>query len=176
MSVAINLRPGNVVFFENQLLSVVSTEHVKPGKGPAYIQAEFKNIYSGNKINKRLRSDEPMEIKNNETRKATYLYKSGDKIEVMTNDTFEQISLPITLLNADPAFLKDEIILDLYFIDEDVISVNFPMTESYKIEHSNGKTAVLTNGISISHVPEFITDGTNVIVNILERKYVEKAK
>src|SRR5215216_3266245 len=81
------IRPGFVIEHDSSLWVAVKTQTVKPGKGPAYNQVELKNLIDGRKLNNRFGSDEKVEQTHLEIRDFQYLYKEGDQLVFMDNDT-----------------------------------------------------------------------------------------
>ncbi len=100
-TIANDLKAGNIIKHKNNLFKVVGTEHVKPGKGGAFIQAELKSIVGNTKLNERFRSDESVERVNFEEVKGQFLYLSGSSMEIMNLETYEQLSIDLNLLNGD---------------------------------------------------------------------------
>lgn len=182
---AIELKTGNIIKFKNSLYKVVSTEHVKPGKGGAFMQVELKGITNNTKLNERFRSEDVVERVHSEMQKVEFLYRSGQNLEVMDDETYEVFSLNISLLNSNPLFLKENMKMTLDIINNEPVLLKFPETVECKIEETapylNGQTikssfknAVLDNGMTIS-VPEFISIGDKVIVSTATSEYKSKA-
>ncbi|HSG94850.1 MAG TPA: elongation factor P, partial [Afifellaceae bacterium] len=102
-----DIRPGNVIEYDGSLWVTVKTNKVKPGKGPAYNQVELKNIIDGRKLNNRFGSDERVERARIDHKDFQYLYKDGDQLVFMDNDTYEQINLAEDFVGERAAFLQD---------------------------------------------------------------------
>ncbi len=186
MPIANDLKPGNIVKVNNGNYKVVKTEHVKPGKGGAFVQAELKNIQTGSKLNERFRSDETVEIVFVETRKATFMYDDGSSIVLMLSDTFDQLEVPYEFFGDGRLFLNDDIALNLEIIDGKVVNVTFPIRVEGVIKETEAaiknqtatnsfKPAILENGLKIS-VPPFVNAGETVIINTENWEYVERKK
>ena len=186
MPIANELKIGNVVKVNNGNYKVVKTEHVKPGKGGAFIQAELKNIQTGSKLNERFRSDENVEIIFVETRKASLMYDDGSALVLMLADNFEQVSVEYDIVGDARVFLNEEMELTLEMIGEQVISVRLPLKVEGKVETTDVaiknqtatnsfKPAILENGFKIS-VPPFIESGEVIIINTESFEYVERKK
>ena len=183
---AIEIKVGNLIKYKNSLYRVVSTEHVKPGKGGAFVQAELKDIKSGTKLNERFRSDQTLEKAIFESKPAQFLYvNSDDDIEVMDDD-YEQITLSKNLLSGPAEFLEENMTLMLDYADGEIVSATLPQKVKVKIKEtqqyikgqtvkSSFKPAILTNGLEVK-VPEFIESGEEIIVSTETLTYVEKAK
>lgn len=181
-----SLRIGNVVEFENQLWSVVKREHVKPGKGGAYIQAELKNIKTGTKTNTRFSSSQDVEVAFVEHKNMQYQYMDQDEIVAMDLENFEQHNFSKALLGDSLPFLQDEMQLVIEYCNGSAISISLPETVILKIESADAvvkgqtasssyKPAMLENGVR-TLVPPFVESGDLVVVKTADGEYVERAK
>ncbi|WP_438731429.1 elongation factor P [Parasphingorhabdus sp. DH2-15] len=181
----VDIRPGNILEYENGLWKVAKIQHTQPGKGGAYMQVEMKNLMDGRKTNVRFRSADTVEKVRLDTKDFQYLYADGDMLIFMDQESYEQINLPIDLLGDAAAFLQDgmQVMLELY--EEKPISVQLPeQVEAEIVEadavvkgqtaSSSYKPAVLDNGVRIM-VPPHIGSGTRILVDVYERTYVGKA-
>lgn len=186
MPIANDLRIGNVVKIKDGNYKVVKTEHVKPGKGGAFVQAELKNIETSSKMNERFRSDESVEIMFVETRKAMFMYDDASQIVLMFSDTFEQIEVNYNAFGDGKLFLNEEMELTLEMIGEKVISVRLPLKVEGKVAETevaiknqtatnSFKPAVLENGFKLS-VPPFVEVGEVIIINTESWEYIERKK
>jgi elongation factor P len=92
------IRPGNVIEHKGGLWVAVKTQHVKPGKGPAYAQVELKNAIDGTKLNERFRSSETVERVRLEQNDYQFLYAEGDMLTFMDVATYDQIQIPADFL------------------------------------------------------------------------------
>jgi elongation factor P len=179
------IRPGYVIEYDGALWAVVKTGAVKPGKGPAYNQVELKNIIDGRKLNNRFGSDERVEKVRLEQRDFQYLYKEGDKLIFMNNETYEQIELAEDFVGDRAAFLQDNMVVTLELHDERPIGIKLPDQVTLEIVEadpvikgqtasSSYKPAKLENGLRVM-VPPFITAGEKVIVDTAEITYISRA-
>jgi elongation factor P len=182
---AIELKVGNIIKYKNNLFRVLKTEHVKPGKGGAFIQAELKGVKVGTKLNERFRSDETLDKVNVETVDGSLLYAANDTMEVMDMNTCEQFSLPFELLTCHKAFLSDNLPVKMILANEEIISVSLPEQMTFEVTDtqpyikgqtvkSSFKPATLSNGLMID-VPEFVENGDKIIVNTETEEYVKRA-
>ena len=183
---ALEMKVGNLIRHKTGICKVVSTEHVKPGKGGAFIQVEFKNIKTGQKIYDRLQSGTTVDKVVGETKQAQYLYKNGDELELMDMETYESFSLPSKLLSTDERFLVDNLDVSIDYVDGEALSINLPTQMVCKIKEtqpyikgqtvkSSFKPATLENGIVVQ-IPDFIESGEEIVVSTLTCDYVERAK
>ena len=183
---AIELKIGNLIRYKNDMYRVVSTEHVKPGKGGAFIQAELKGITTGTKLNERFRSDQVLDKVLFESKPAQYMYKNGEDLEVMDLESYEQFTIPVSKLSGPEQFLTDNMELSVDYADGEIVSVSLPMSVVCKIKEtqpyikgqtvkSSFKLALLENGLTVQ-VPEFINSGEEIVVSTITMEYKERAK
>ncbi|MCA1749708.1 MAG: elongation factor P [Parasphingopyxis sp.] len=182
----VDIRPGNIIEYENGLWRAVKIQHTQPGKGGAYMQVELKNLIDGRKNNVRFRSAETVEKVRLDTREYQYLFAEGDMLTFMDKENFEQVSLSSDMLGDAAAFLQDgmDVMLELY--EEKPISVQLPdQVEAEIVEadavvkgqtaSSSYKPAILDNGVRVM-VPPHIGAGTRIIVDVYNQEYVKKAE
>ena len=181
-----SLRPGNVIEHKNRLWVVVKTAHTQPGKGGAYLQAELKDIRDGTKLNERFRASEDVERVRLEVRDCQFLFTSDGVHTFMDADTFDQFEINDALVGEDSVFLRDDMVVQINFYEDEAISVTLPdsvvltITEADPVVKgqtaaSSFKPAILENGVRIMVPPEF-ESGTRVVVNPHQRTYIERAK
>ncbi|MDR1475676.1 MAG: elongation factor P [Holosporales bacterium] len=180
------VRIGMLLEHKSRLWSVVKAQHVKPGKGGAYMQVELKDIKSGSKLNERFRAGESVERIHLDENEFQFLYKDGVNFIFMNNGNFEQISLSEDQVGPSAAYLKENMNVLISFYEGEVISVALPDTVVMEVVEtepvvkgqtaaSSYKPAVLDNGVRIM-VPPHIEIGTKVVVNTNDDSYVERAK
>jgi elongation factor P len=134
MAIANELKIGNIVAVRGGRFKVVKTEHVKPGKGGAFIQAELKNIQTGSKLNERFRSDENVDIIFVETRKGSFMYDDGSSVVIMLSETFEQFEIPCEIFGDSRYFLNDTMEITLELIGEEVVNARIPLKIEVEID------------------------------------------
>ncbi len=180
------IRMGMVIEHKNRLWSVVKTQHVKPGKGGAYMQVELKDIRSGGKLNERFRSDESVERVRLEEAEYQFLYKDGDDFVFMNNETFEQLNLNAEQVGSSAVYLKENMAISVTSYEGEVIGIMLPSTVIMEVMEaepvvkgqtatSSYKPAIIENGVRVL-VPPHIEAGTKIVVNTSDDSYVERAK
>jgi elongation factor P len=180
------IRPGNVIQHKGALWVAVKTQHVKPGKGPAYAQVELKNAIDGTKLNERFRSSETVERVRLEQKDYQFLYAEGDMLTFMDMDTYDQISLPRDFLEERAAFLQDGMKVTLESHEGKPIGITLPDQVTLEVVEaepvvkgqtaaSSYKPAKLENGVRVM-VPPFIGVGERVVVDTNELTYVRRAE
>ena len=183
---AVEIRPGNIIEYQNGLWRAVKIQHTQPGKGGAYMQVELKNLIDGRKTNERFRSAETVEKVRLDTRDFQFLYAEGEQLTFMDKVNYDQTSLPKDLLGEAAEFLTDgmDVVMETY--DDKPISVQLPDTIEAVIRDteavvkgqtasSSYKPATLENGVRVM-VPPFIGVGTKIVVDTYEREYVRRAE
>ncbi|RAH98703.1 elongation factor P [Acuticoccus sediminis] len=179
------IRPGNVLEHQNSLWAAVKVQHVKPGKGGAFAQVELKNLLDGRKLNERFRSADTVERVRLEQKDFQYLYKQGEQLVFMDNDTYEQMELAEDFVGERAAFLQDGMTVTVEIWEEKPIGITLPQHVTLEIteadavvkgqtQSSSYKPAVLENGVKVM-VPPFIEAGEKIIVDTEEIAYVRRA-
>ena len=179
------IKVGMIIEHKQDFWTVLKVQHVKPGKGGAFNQVELKNVIKGTKLNERFRSSETVEKAELEEKKFNFLYNDENNCFFMENKTFEQISLSTNLIKNDFKLLKENMEVNILFLEGNPIAIELPkniecivkITEAVvkgQTAASSYKTATLDNGLNIS-VPPFIESGEKIIIDTKKLEYVKKA-
>ncbi|MCJ7527204.1 MAG: elongation factor P [Methyloceanibacter sp.] len=179
------IRPGNIIEHKGALWVAVKTQAVKPGKGPAYAQVELKNAVDGTKLNERFRSSETVERVRLEQKDYQFLFADGDMLTFMDTDTYEQIQIPVELLEERAAFLQDGMKVTVESHEGRAIGIALPDQVTLQVVEaepvvkgqtaaSSYKPAKLENGVRVL-VPPFVGVGERVVVDTNELTYVRRA-
>jgi elongation factor P len=182
---AFEARVGNLIEYQGKLWRVHKKNHVKPGKGGAFVQMEMKCISDGTKLNERFRSEDKVEKAHVEPRQMQYLYSEGDSYIFMDNETFEQLTMSAEDLEDQVPYLLPNTDVQINFHNDSPIGVELPanvileVTETEAVVKgqtaaSGGKPATLETGLKVT-VPQFINAGEKVKVNTDTGEYVERA-
>ncbi len=184
---ATTIRAGNVLLHEGALWVVSKQpEHTKPGKGPAYMQVEMKNIQTGTKINHRFSSSDYVERAQLEQRDFQYLYMEGDNLVLMDLENFEQMHVNKDLAEEKLPFLADNMEVTLEFYEDKPLNMTLPSTVILTIEQTDPvmkgatatasyKPAIMSNGVRVM-VPPYLTSGEVIVVKTEDVSFVERAK
>jgi len=187
MENANSISVGNVIKYNNRFWSVLKRDHVKPGKGGAFVQLEMKDIISGTKLNERFRSNDTIERIVLEEVESQYQYDDGENIALMNMETYEQESLPKNLINDNALkFLQEGMDVTVILCEGSPIEIKIPDTVTLEIAEaepvvkgqtaaSSFKPAVLENGVRIM-VPTFVNSGDKVVVRTEDSAYMERVK
>jgi len=180
------IKPGMVIEHNNDLWSVLKTQHVKPGKGGAFNQVELKSVKKGTKLNERFRSSDTVERAVLDEKKFNFLYEDEKNCHFMDQANYEQIAISKSMLGERNKLLKENMEVSVEFYEEEALSVNLPNSIELKIEttdatikgqtaSSSYKPATLENGINIQ-VPPFINSGDKIILDTRTLEYIKKVK
>jgi len=180
------IRPGNVIEHNGRLWAAVKIQHVKPGKGGAFAQVELRDIRDGTKLNERFRSSETVERVILEESTSTFLYAEDENLIFMDSETFEQISVPSSMVGDQAEFLQDGMAVTVNSYEGEAISIELPAQVTVEVleadavvkgqtASSSYKPAMVTGNIKVM-VPPHIEAGTRIVVKPEDASYVERAK
>ena len=182
-----DFRNGLIMKFKNGLYTIIDFQHVKPGKGGAFVRSKLKNLKTGRVLDNTFRSGEPIEIVRVERKKYQFLYREGDSLVLMDNETFEQINVDKSYFGENDKFLKESEEVELLLDDKDLIilaetpifvQLEVAQTEpGFKGDTATNamKPATLETGAEIN-VPIFVNIGDMLKIDTREGKYVERVK
>ena len=180
-----DLKVGMTIMYENNIYSVMDTQHVKPGKGAAFVQAKLKNLRSGSIIENRFNSSDKVEPARIEKKAMQFLYSMGDTYYFMNMSDYEQIELDKKLIGEDALLLKENLEVDIMFFEGEMLGMNLPDKIALKVTHTEPavkgnttssamKDATLETG-KVVKVPLFIEEGEEILVGSKDGKYVSRA-
>ncbi len=181
-----DFRNGLIIKYKNDLYTIIGFQHVKPGKGGAFVRSTLKNLKTGKVLDNTFRAGESIDIIRVERRKYQYLYRDGDFLVCMDNGTYEQINIPVELFGEGIKFLKESDEVEILFNGNDIITVEPPIfaflkvisTEpGFKGNTATGalKPATLETGSTIN-VPLFVETKDLLKVDTRTGEYVERVK
>ena len=181
-----DFRNGLIIKFKNDLYSIVEFQHVKPGKGGAFVRSTLKNLKTGRVLDNTFRSGEGVEIVRVERKKYQYLYRDADFLVCMDNETYEQINVPINYFGSSVDFLKESEEVEILFNGSEIINVEIPIFVQLKVIETEpgfrgdtatgaNKPAKLETGGTIN-VPLFIDVDDLLKVDTRTGAYVERVK
>lgn len=186
MATTKDLSRGMFIRHNGQLCQVLDYQHTMPGKGGAFYQVKMKNALTGKSMDHRFRSGENIEDVRVEQREMQYLYKDGDNLMLMNTETYEQVGIPESMIGDQMKFVKEEMILNVYFDEGNPIMADAPNHVILEITYSEPgvkgdtannplKPATLETG-AIVNVPLFVDTGEKIKVDTRTGEYVERAK
>lgn len=180
-----DLKVGMTIMYENNIYSVMDTQHVKPGKGAAFVQAKLKNLRSGSIIENRFNSSDKVEPARIEKKPMQYLYSMNDVYYFMDMNTYEQVEISKAQIGDDAELLKENLEVDIMFFEGEMLGMNLPDKIALKVTHTEPavkgnttssamKDATLETG-KVIKVPLFIEEGEEILVSSKDGKYVSRA-
>jgi elongation factor P len=181
-----DFRTGLIIKFKNDLYSIVEFQHVKPGKGGAFVRSTLKNLRNGKVLDNTFRAGESIEIVRVERKKFQYLYRDGNFLVCMDNETFEQINVPEEYFGSGVGYLKESEEVEILFNKDEIVSVEIPIFVNLKVIETEpgfkgdtatgaNKPAKLETDVSIN-VPLFINIGDVLRIDTRTGEYVERVK
>jgi len=180
-----DIRPGTKVEVDNEPYLVIANEFVKPGKGQAFNRIKLKNIITARVVEKTYKSGEKFKIADIIEASMRLLYIEGDNAVFMDDTTFDQVSVPLSVVKATKQWLKEDTIYEIIFYKGEVIEVMPPTFMELKItETAPGlrgdtsgrvlKPAVMETGANVQ-IPIFIAEGEIIKVDTRTSEYVSRA-
>jgi len=180
-----DLKSGMAVNVDGTLYVVLNTEHVKPGKGPAYVQIKIKAVSTGSVGEKRLRAVEDIEQAILDRRVMQYLYTDSSGHVFMDNETYEQFTLPADLLGDAMLYLKENTDITVLVYEGRPVTIELPKTVELTVTDTapQAKGATATNQLKEAEletglktrVPPFIENGEVVKVSTDDGSYLGRA-
>lgn len=176
---------GMHVELESQVWRILEFQHVKPGKGGAFVRTKLKNLSSGAVVDRTFRAGEKMPRIRTETKSVQYLYDAGDEVVFMDEQTFDQIQLQRTDVEEELEFLQPSGSVMLLLVDGSPSGVQLPASvELEVVETEPGvkgdtvsnvtKPATLETGAVVA-VPLFVNTGDRIKVDTREKRYISRA-
>lgn len=186
MAKASEIKSGNILRFNGELIQVEEFLHRTPGNLRAFYQAKMRNVKTGKLVEYRFRTDEEVTICRVETGDYQYLYEDGDFLVVMDNTSFEQFNIPRALFGDSIKFLKEGMNVIISFESDEAIMATTPQSVELEITYTEpavkgdtstnaSKYATVETGVEIK-VPLFINQGDKVKVDTRTGEYVERVK
>ena len=186
MASTADIRNGAVILHKNKRMKVIEFQHVKPGKGGAFVRTKLKDIQSGKIIDETFNAGHKLDFIRVEAKSMQFLYVDGENHIFMDNETFEQINVITKSIGNKKNFLTAGALVDLLFDEDEVLDVRLPShvilevlnTEpGFKGNTATGanKPATLETGY-VLNVPLFIDEGDKLRIDTRTGEYVERSK
>lgn len=185
MALSINdIKGGLTLLVDGQVSLVIETQHVKPGKGAAFVRVKLKNLKSGAIQERTFRGDEKIEAAYVDERKLQYQYASHGMYHFMDQDNYEEISIAEEHIEKEKKFLKDNMEITAYFFKNDILNISLPNFIEYRITHTEpgikgdtakggNKPAEIETG-AVIQVPLFINTNDTIKVDTRTGEYIER--
>ena len=186
MATTANIRNGAVILHKNKRMKVVEFQHVKPGKGGAFVRTKLKDIKTGKIIDVTFNSGHKLEFIKVEAKQMQFLYVDGESHVFMDNETYDQINIQSNLIGDSVNFLTSGLNVDLLFDGSNVLDVRMPAHVVLEVSETEpgfkGNTATgatkpaKTETGYILNVPLFINEGEKLRIDTRTGEYVERSK
>ncbi len=181
-----DFRNGISIIQDNDILTIVEFQHVKPGKGGAFVRTTLRNARNGKVFDKTFRAGERMDQAILERRTLQYLYNDGEDYFVMDKETFDQIAVKKEQFGDGIKYLKENMDVNIMTHKDEIIGVEIPtfvelvITETAGSEKGNTasggtKPATVETG-AVVNVPFHVNQGDKIRIDTREDKYVERVK
>ncbi|MFM7595468.1 MAG: elongation factor P [Flavobacteriales bacterium] len=182
-----DIRNGLCIKHNEKLFQIIEFQHVKPGKGPAFVRTKMRQIESGKVLDHTFSAGHKIEPVRIENREYQYLYQEGSEFVFMNNETFEQINIPAKMVEK-PLFLQEGMIVNILFHAEEEMPlvVDLPMYIISEVTYTEPgvkgdtatnsmKPATIATGAEV-RVPLFIDNGETIKIDTRTGVYVERVK
>ncbi len=181
-----DFRNGSRIMVEGEPFYIVEFQHVKPGKGGAFVRTKLKSYITGNVLDRTFRSGERFEEPNLEERDMQFLYASGDSYTFMDTDTYEQFTYDKKQLGENADLLKENMISKILIYKHRPIAVELPIFIELKVVDAEpgvrgdtasggSKPAIVETGATIK-VPLYLEVGEVIRIDTRTREYVERVR
>jgi len=186
MATTADIRNGAVILHKSKRMKVVEFQHVKPGKGGAFVRTKLKDIQSGKIIDETFNSGHKLEFIRVEAKEMQFLYEDNESFVFMDNETYDQLNIASESVGDGKFFLTAGMNVDLLFDGSEILDIRLPshvvleVTETepgFKGNTATGasKPATLETGYTLN-VPLFINEGEKLKIDTRTGDYVERSK
>ena len=178
-------KTGMAIEIDGQPFTIVEFQHVKPGKGGAFVRTKVRNIATGAVLDKTFRAGEKFDRVHTESRKMQYLYSTEDEVVLMDNESYEQVSVSPRMAETALKWVVENMEVDLFYVNGQPFEVQAPNFVELAITKSDPgvrgdtaqggtKPATLETGVTIQ-VPLFIEQGERIKVDTRSGEYLGRA-
>jgi len=181
-----DFKTGLTIEYEGNVYQILTFQHVKPGKGGAFVRSRLRNLMTGSTLDKTWRAGESMEAALVERRNVDFLYRDGDELVFMDMDDYEELRLPAAQVGDAVKFLKDNTPVQLITWKGRLLNMELPQTMEFVVTQTDpglrgdtaqggSKPATLETGAVVT-VPLFVNEGEVIRVDTRSGQYLERAK
>lgn len=180
-----DFKTGLTIEVDGDIYTVLDFQHVKPGKGAAFVRSKLRNLRNGNTVEKTFRAGEDVGRALVETREMQYLYAAANEHTFMDTETYDQITLPASQLEWELNFLKENMMIHIVSYQGEILGINLPNSVELKVVETEPgikgntatgatKNAKLETGLNVQ-VPLFINEGDVLLIDTREGRYISRA-
>lgn len=181
-----NFRNGLSIILDSDIYLIVEFQHVKPGKGGAFVRTRLKNLRTGNTLEKTFRAGEKMEQAILERKQMNFQYHQDNEYIFMDMESFDQITIPAAAIGTQVKYLKDNTEVEVLSHNDRVLGVDLPFTMEFEVTETDpglrgdtasggSKPAKLETGAMVN-VPLFVNIGDKIRVDTRTDTYMERVK
>ena len=181
-----DFRNGLSIILDNEIYQIVEFQHVKPGKGGAFVRTRLKNLRTNSTLEKTFRAGEKMEQAILDRRPMQYLYSTGDAYVFMDQEDYDQIEIQAQHLGDQAKYLKENMEVQVLTHNSEVLDVDIPITLELEVVETDpglrgdtasggSKPAKVETG-AVVNVPLFINIGDRIKVDTRTDAYLERVK
>ena len=185
MATTADIKIGMCIEFNGKTMQIVDFQHVKPGKGAAFVRAKMRNLATGAVVERTFNAGERLPNANIDRRAMQYLYQEGEMYVFMDNETYEQLELTKEQLGNGINFLKENMDVKVTSFEGRILGVELPNTvELVVVETEPGirgdtatggnKPATMDTGYVVK-VPLFINEGDHLLIDTRSGEYIQRA-
>lgn len=179
-----DFKTGMTILYNNNIFQIIDFQHVKPGKGQAFVKTKLRNLRTGATTDYSFNAGEKLEQALIEKRKMQFLY-AGDDYCFMDMETYDQVEIPADRLKWESKFLLEGMTIEIVFYQTEILGINLPEKMALEVTEASpavaGNTATnamkevtLETGLVVK-VPMFIEQGEKIIVTTWDGKYSSRA-
>ena len=180
-----DFKTGMTIQFDGNIYTILEFQHVKPGKGAAFVRTKLKNLRTGSTTEYTFNSATKVELARIERKPMQYLYSTGDDYTFMNMEDYSQIDINKSNLGDDVKYLKENLDVDIAFYEGEMLGLYLPDKIEMEViktepgvkgntQSSAMKDATLETGYTIK-VPLFINEGEKILISTKDGKYVSRA-
>ncbi len=181
-----DLRNGMTIIYNGVIHEVIDAQHIKPGKGHAFVRTRLKNLVTNSQFEYSFRAKEPLEQAIVEKKELKYSYREKDYIYFLDSSNYEQIPVPIEKMQALLEYLKEEESVYFTFYNNEVVEAYLPEFMVFKVTEAlpgvkgdtvqGGTKPVTLETGKVVQVPLFINEGDMLKIDTRTGRYVERVK
>ncbi|WP_404403746.1 elongation factor P [Jeotgalibacillus malaysiensis] len=179
-----DFKTGLTIEVDGGIWRVMDFQHVKPGKGAAFVRSKLRNLRTGAVQEKTFRAGEKVAKAQIDNKRMQYLYANGDMHVFMDNESYEQIELPAAQIEYELKFLKENMEVQIMMYQAETLGLELPNTVELEVtetepgikgDTSSGgsKPATVETGLTVN-VPFFVNEGDKLVINTTDGSYVSR--
>lgn len=180
-----DMRPGQTLDLDGTLFTIINYQHVKPGKGQAFVKTKLRNVKSGAVVDRTFRADEKVGLAVLDKREMQYLYPDDAGLVFMDEETYDQIHIDPAMVGDAVKFLKDGTVCMVPVYDGTPVGIDMPVSIELAVTETDPglkgdrvsgalKPATLETGATVS-VPLFVEPGQRIKVDTRSGEYMSRA-